>query len=101
VDEGWSLADGSTIVDPGDPTVIGETISFPVSATATEVRDVDRDALLAQIRGLGAPQARVQLEAYGDVSISLWPDWVTTIPTNGDRVDFTLGDPRPAPSPSP
>ena len=101
VEDGWSLANGSTTVDPGDPTVTGETISFPVSASATEVRDVDQDALLAQIRGLGAPQARSKLEAYGDVSISLWPDWVTTIPTNGDRVDFSIGDPRPAPSPSP
>lgn len=101
VDEGWTLADGSTTVDPGEPTVIGETISFLVSVSATEVRDVDQDALLAEIRGLGTPQARSRLEAYGDVSISLWPDWVTTIPTNGDRIDFTLGEPRPAPSPSP
>ena len=101
VDAGWTVADGSTTVDAGAPTVIGETISFPVSVTATEVRDVDEGALLAQVQGLGVPQARTRLEAYGDVSISLWPDWVSTIPTNGDRVDFTIGDPQPAPSPSP
>jgi hypothetical protein len=101
VDDGWTLADGSTSVDLGVPIVIGGTISFPVSVTATQVRDVDQDALLAQIQGLGVPQARTRLEAFGDVSISLWPDWVTTIPTNGDRVDFTIGDPQPAPSPSP
>ena len=62
---------------------------------------MNRDALLAEIRGLGAPQARSRLEAYGDVSISLWPDWVSTIPTNGDRVELTIGEPQPAPSPSP
>ena len=101
VDAGWTLADGSASVDTGEPTVVGETISFPVSVRATEVRDVDRDALLAQIRGLGAPQARSRLEQLGDVEISLWPDWVSTIPTNGDRIDFTIGDARPAPSPSP
>jgi len=101
VDAGWTLADGSTKVNLGGPTVIGETISFPVSVTATEVHDVDRGTLLTQIKGLGVPQARTRLEDYGDVSISLWPDWVSTIPTNGDRVDFTIGDPQPAPSPSP
>jgi len=101
VDAGWTVADGSTTVNPSTPTVIGETISFPVSVTASEVSDVDEGALLAQVQGLGVPQARTRLEAYGDVSISLWPDWVSTIPTNGDRVDFTIGDPQPAPSPSP
>jgi len=101
VDPGWTVADGSTSVGIGTATVIGETISFPVSVTATEVHDVDKAGLLAQIQGLGVPQARTRLEAYGDVTISLWPDWVSTIPTNGDRVDFTVGDPQPAPSPSP
>jgi hypothetical protein len=101
VDEGWTLAGSSTHVGLGNPTVIGETISFPVSVTASEVRDVNEAALLAQIQGLGVPQARTQLEAFGDVTISLWPEWVSTIPTNGDRVDFTIGDPQPAPSPSP
>lgn len=101
VHDGWALADGSTTVDVGTPTILGEVISFPVTVTATEVHQVDRDPLLAQIRGLVATQARSRLEQYGDVTISLWPDWVTTIPTNGDRVDFSVGDPRPAPSPSP
>jgi hypothetical protein len=85
----------------GDPVVVGDAISFPVSVAATEVHDIDQAALLAQIRGLVVAQARSRLEAYGDVSISLWPDWVTTIPTNGDRIAFTLAAPQPAPSPSP
>jgi len=101
LEDGWALADGSTTVDVGTPTVLGDAISFPVTVTATQVHQVDRDALLAQIRGLVATQARSRLEVYGDATISLWPDWVTTIPTNGDRIDFSLGDPQPAPSPSP
>jgi baseplate J-like protein len=101
VDEGWTLQDGSTTVDLGEPSVAGDAISFPVSVAATEVHDVDREALLKQISGLVAAQARSRLEAYGDVSISLWPDWVTTIPTNGDRVELTIAAPQPAPSPSP
>jgi hypothetical protein len=62
---------------------------------------VDREALLAQIRGLLAGQARSRLEPYGSVELSLWPDWVTAVPNNDDRIDFTIGDPQPAPSQTP
>jgi Baseplate J-like protein len=101
VDAGWTLADRSTTFDLGDPSVFGDVISFSISVGATQVRDVDRDALLAQIRGLGAAQARGRLEPYGDVDLSLWPDWVTAVPSNDDRIDFTIGEPQPAPSAAP
>ena len=101
VDEGWTLQGGSTTFQLGEPAVLGEVISFPVSVRGTEVRDVDEAALLAQVRGLVASQARAKLEAYGDISLSLWPDWVTTVPANVDRIDFTIGDPQPEPSPTP
>jgi hypothetical protein len=101
VDEGWSLAEGSASVELAEPAVLGEVISFPVTVRGQQVHDVDQAKLLSDIRGLGVPQARARLEAFGDVAISLWPDWVTTIPTNTDRIDFTIGTPQPAPSPSP
>ena len=101
VEAGFTLASGSTSVQLGDPTVLGDAISFPVTVRATEVRNVDQAALVGQVRGLVVAQARSRLEPYGDVSISVWPDWVTTIPTNADRIDFSLGEPQPAPSTTP
>ena len=101
VDEGWTLVADSTTFDLGDPAVFGDVISFSIHVGATQVRDVDREALLAQIRGLLAGQARSRLEPYGSVELSLWPDWVTAVPNNDDRIDFTIGDPQPAPSPTP
>jgi hypothetical protein len=101
VEAGFSLASGSTSVQLGEPTVLGDVISFPVTVRASEVRNVDQAALVGQVRGLVLAQARSRLEPYGDVSISVWPDWVTTIPTNADRIDFSLGEPQPAPSPGP
>ena len=65
------------------------------------MHDVDQAKLRAEIRGLVLAQARSRLDDYGDVSISVWPDWVTTIPTNDERIDFTIAGPQPAPSPSP
>jgi len=97
---GWQLVDGTTSIEVGRPVVSGDTISFPVTATAREVHAVDRAALLGQIKGLGLPQARVILEAYGQVQISLWPDWVTTIPGDANRISLTI-DAGPAASGSP
>jgi hypothetical protein len=101
VGDGWQLASGSTHIDVGQPTATGDVVSFPVTATATRTRVVDHDAVLRQIQGLVLAQARAKLEAYGQVQITLWPDWVSTIPTNADRISLTIGTPAPAPSPSP
>lgn len=101
VGDGWQLAAGSTHVEVGDPTVSGDVVSFPVSASATRTRIVDRDALLRDVEGLVLAQARARLEAYGQVQITLWPDWVSSVPTNPDRITFTVGTPAPAPSPTP
>jgi hypothetical protein len=101
LDEGWSLAPGSASFTLGEPSVLGDVISYPVTVSATQVRDVNQAQLLAEIHGLVLAQARTRLDEFGDVSISLWPDWVTTIPTNDERIEFTIGASQPAPSQTP
>lgn len=98
VPSGWTLVPGSAAV-VGTPAVIGSEISYPVEIRGTIVHDVDQVALLASIRGLVLADARARLDDYGDVEITLWPDWVTKIPTRVDRVTFTVGDPQPSPTP--
>ena len=65
VEAGWTLAPGSTTVQLGEPTVLGDVISFPVTVSASQVRTVDQAGLLGQIRGLALPQARTRLEPFG------------------------------------
>lgn len=101
VGEGWQLASGSTTIDVGTPSVSQSVVSFPVSVTATRNRVVDRDALMAQIKGLVLAEARARLEDYGEVEITLWPDWVSTIPTDSSRISLTIEAAAPAPSASP
>jgi hypothetical protein len=101
VEDGWQLADGSTHIDVGTPVVDGDVVDFPVQATATRIRLIDRDALLSQVRGLVLAEARSRLEAYGTVEVSLWPDWVTTIPTDAGRISLSIvpaAGASPAPS---
>jgi hypothetical protein len=90
VPSGWRLLDDTIVISVGAPIVAGETISFPVTARARELREVDAAALVAQIKGLGLPEAKAILDDYGDVVVTLWPDWVTTIPTNTSRVTLTV-----------
>lgn len=101
VQAGWALDPASVRVDIGVPVVVGTTVQFPVTLAANQVRTVDRASLLAEIRGLDLPAARARLDALGNADVRLWPDWVTTIPTNADRVTLTIHDPTPMPTPSP
>jgi len=95
---GYRLIEGSVEIDVGAPSVAGETVSYPVTARATRVRTVDGDVLLDAVKGQPIPRARAILEDFGVVTIAVWPDWVTSIPTLEDRVTLTV---RPAAAPEP
>jgi hypothetical protein len=100
VNAGWTILAGSIVSEVGVPSVAGEVISYPVSVHATQVHSIDQAALLGQIKGLLLGDARARLDDYGDVDITVWPDWVSTIPTHTDRITFTIGDPQASPTPS-
>jgi hypothetical protein len=99
IPEGWQVADGSLDVVIGEPSVFGDVATFPVTVHATQVRIVDRTLILAGSQGLVLAEARARLEAYGDVEITLWPDWVTNVPTDASKVTVTILEPRPSASP--
>lgn len=97
---GHRLVDGSIEVEVGEGTVVGGTVTFPVSGVARQVRPVDPAALEAQVLGRSAAEARALLEPYGTVEIVLWPDWARAIPSLDERVTLTVRDPEEA-APSP
>jgi hypothetical protein len=98
---GWTLLPSSIVLEIGTPAVVGATVQYPVSIEGTQVHDVDQAAVLTAVKGHVLAQARAVLDDFGDVEITLWPDWVTTVPTRDDRITFTLGEPQPAASPAP
>ncbi|MEO5703724.1 MAG: baseplate J/gp47 family protein [Candidatus Limnocylindrales bacterium] len=98
VQPGFTLQPGATPII-GEPSVLGELISYPVSIGGTQVRDVDQAALRASIKGLVLAEARARLQEFGDVEVELTPDWVTKIPTRDDKINFSLGEPQPSASP--
>jgi hypothetical protein len=100
VTAGWTILAGSIASEVGTPGIDGEVISYPVSVHGTEVHSVDRAALISLVKGLVVGDARARLDDYGDVEISVWPDWVTTIPTHTDRITLTIEEPRPSEPPA-
>jgi hypothetical protein len=100
VTAGWTILAGSIASEVGAPGIDGEVISYPVSVHGTEVHSVDQAALISLVKGLVVADARARLDDYGDVQISVWPDWVTKIPTHTDRITFTIGEPQPSEPPA-
>jgi hypothetical protein len=99
VEPGYSLVDGSSAVDPSPGVVESGVITFPVTVTAKEILTIDPEAIEAEIRGKSLTEAQTILARYGSAELSVWPDWVGTIPTLDARVDVrsAVASSEPAP----
>ena len=98
VGSGRDLVDGSVSVTLGAPVVDGQAVTFAVTASGRQIRRLDAGQLRSEIAGRSIDEARRPLAPYGDVSISTWPDWVSTIPTFDFRLDLRVSA-EPAASP--
>jgi len=100
VDPGHQLIEGSSRIDEAPAVVEGSTITYPVVATAQQVAILDPAALKAAILGKPVADAQAILDGFGETDLQTWPDWVSTIPTIGSRVDVTVQGPVPVETPS-
>ncbi len=100
VDPGYELIPGSGQVVPAPAEISGGVITFPVVVTARQVLVLDSDAIEAEIMGKPLAQAREILARYGDAQLTVWPDWVGTVPTIESRVEITTSDPAQDQTPS-
>ena len=93
VQAGYSLVDGSTEVDASPGQVENGVITFPATITARQVLQIDPAAIEAEIRGKNLADAKAILDGYGTSQLTVWPDWVGTIPTLDARVDVRTATP--------
>ncbi len=93
---GWSLFTDSIRTTVSNASVQGGHVTFTVTAQAERWHPLDAAALLAQVRGRSVADARAILQQYGEVSITTWPSFVTTIPTLDARVSLTVAPPKRA-----
>jgi hypothetical protein len=76
-------------------------VSFPVSASAQQIAILDPAVLKAKVLGRSIAEARTILEAYGQVTVSVSPDWTGSIPTFDSRVTLTIDQPVPVQTATP
>jgi hypothetical protein len=98
---GYELVADSIEVTPGAPVVEGQVITFPVTATAQQVGVLDPDALRELVMGKPLDTARELLAPFGEVELTAWPDWVSSVPTLADRVDLRIDQPVEVETPGP
>ena len=107
---GYQLVEGSIRIEVGEGTVTEGLIDFPATGSARQLRPLDAAALEREILGLSEADAVAALAPYGEIEITLWPGWVTSVPTLDQRVTVSLAEPvdavptptpRPTPAPSP
>jgi ABC-type glycerol-3-phosphate transport system substrate-binding protein len=56
---------------------------------------VDPDALRALVKGKTAAEAQAALAPFGSGTVTLWPNWVSTIPSVDSRLTITVNDVPP------
>jgi hypothetical protein len=104
VDSSHQLVADSVDVQVGNAIVTGQSVSFPVTATAEQIAVLDPAKLKAQVLGKTPEQVQAALAPYGTVKVTLWPDWAGSVPNFENRVELTIDHAVPveqaSPSPS-
>ena len=78
---------------PSDGTVSGSTVAYDVTASMQQYAPPDHDTLVQAIQGKTVSDARSILASYGTADITIWPDFVPSIPDDPRRINLTIEDP--------
>jgi hypothetical protein len=92
---------GSVQIEVGDPVIVGQTVSVPVTASAQQVAVLDPEQLKKLILGKSIAEAHAILEPFGTSEISVSPDWSGSIPSFESRVDLTVSEAVQIETPAP
>jgi hypothetical protein len=90
VQAGYELVESSVTTELGTPVAQGSAVVVPVTVRATQVLVVDRNAILAGVKGKSLDEARTFAARYGAAQISVSPDWASTMPSFDFRIDVQL-----------
>jgi hypothetical protein len=95
------LVPRSVQIEVGDPVIVGQTVSVPVTASAKQVAVLDPEHLTKLILGKSIAEAHAVLEPFGTSEISVSPDWSGSIPSFESRVDLTVSEAVQIETPAP
>ena len=81
--------------------MVGQSVSFPVQATADQIAILDPGALRTMVLGKSIAEADAILAPYGQVKLTISPDWTGSIPSFESRVTLTIDQAVPVVTPAP
>ena len=84
------LVEGSIDVEVGEAVITGQSVSFPVDASADQIAMLDAVELKAMILGKPIEEARALLAPFGQVVLDVSPDWTGSVPGFDSRVTLTI-----------
>jgi len=93
VSTGFHVVSGSGDIQTDPGVAQGTTIAFPVVATARQVKDLDPASIRDAIKGRPLGEAQQILNGFGTFDLTVWPDWVSSIPTIDARLDVQVASP--------
>jgi hypothetical protein len=96
VPDGMTLREGSEVVDIGAGTVEGQTVRYPVTASAEAYREISEAEVRELVSGATPAEAEAALAPYGVAEVVTWPDWATTVTTVDVRLEVTVVELPPA-----
>ncbi len=98
------LVAGSLTIEVGTPVADDVAVLFPTTGQAEETARLDPEMIKEEALGKSVEEASSDLSRYGEVVITTWPDWVTSVPGFGARVEVTIttqtGEPEKTPVPA-
>jgi hypothetical protein len=86
----YQLIEDSVNIRQGDATVANGEVSFPVTASGSRIRVLDPSKLLALVKGKSLDDAKAALAPFGQVEITRWPEWVSSVPSIDSRVSLVI-----------
>jgi hypothetical protein len=83
---GIQIEPGSIQASVREPIVAFDAVTFPVEIRAMATKQCDALEIEDEIAGLTVAQALEKLVGCGDATITLWPDFVPTLPDDIGRI---------------
>jgi hypothetical protein len=93
VEEGHQLFEDSIQTTVGAGEVDGRRIRYTIEAQAEQWLPPDTGALVELVRGRTVAEARAALSAFGEVQITIWPDFIDRLPDDERRIELTAAEP--------
>ncbi|HEX5396891.1 MAG TPA: baseplate J/gp47 family protein [Candidatus Limnocylindria bacterium] len=101
IPDGTTLDPESIKVAMGAAMLDDDSIQVAVSVTAAAIPKLDTASIRDRLSGLTPAEAQAMLADVGDVTVDLWPGWVSRIPGMDWRVSIEVAsEPSAGPGPS-